>query len=220
MILNSLVNHYEMLHESGNAPDFGWANVDANMGILLDEEGQVLNLIPLVDTVQMGKKQVERSYTLTVPVPVVRTSGVSANFLCDNPAYILGIDLKGTKEKALEKFSAAKTLHLDLLSQATGSVAKALRGFFESWDAQNAGNHPLVLREGKTIEQGRNMVFMVDENQYAADDQEIQQIWNAFFLSQQVVEERLCLVSGKKEPIARLHTKLKMYPVLKRQGQT
>ncbi len=212
MILNSLVNHYEMLHESGNAPDFGWASVDVNLGILLDENGQVLNLIPLVTTVQMGKKQVEKSYKLTVPVPVVRTSGVSANFLCDNPAYILGVDLKGAKDKALEKFLAAKTLHLDLLSQATGSVAKAVRGFFETWDAQNAANHPLVLREIKMIEQGRNMVFMVNENQYAAEDEELQQIWNAFFLQQQAEDKQLCLVSGRNEPIARLHDKIKNLP--------
>ena len=212
MILNSLVNHYEMLHKSGKAPDFGWAGVDVNLGVLLDEAGQVLNLIPLVTTVQMGKKQVERSYTLTVPVPVVRTSGISANFLCDNPTYILGVDLKGDKEKAVEKFLAAKTLHLALLSQATGPVAKALKGFFETWNPQNAANHPLILRENKMLEQGRNMVFMVNESQYVADDEEIQEIWNTFFQSQQAEDKQLCLVSGKEEPIARLHDKIKNVP--------
>lgn len=60
---------------------------------------------------------------------VTRSSGVSANFLCDNSKYILGIDAGGTNQRVLDCFEAAKEKHLSLLSGTEGEMAQAVRSF-------------------------------------------------------------------------------------------
>ncbi len=52
-----------------------------------------------------------------------KTSGVAANFLCDNSAYFLGIDGKGKPQRSKQCFEAAKELHLRL--QYVGDTAVA-----------------------------------------------------------------------------------------------
>ena len=51
---------------------------------------------------ERGKKTVQVPQVLLVPEMVTRSSGVSANFLCDNAKYLLGIsqetDEKNKKE--------------------------------------------------------------------------------------------------------------------------
>ena len=56
-----------------------------------------------------------------VPEMVTRSSGVSANFLCDNAKYLLGISQEKdekSKKRAKECFDAARERHLSILAQA------------------------------------------------------------------------------------------------------
>ena len=57
---------------------------------------------------------------------VTRSSGVSANFLCDNAKYFLGIDIDGTSERTMECFQAAKNRHLSILKETDGVMAEAI----------------------------------------------------------------------------------------------
>ena len=43
---------------------------------------------------------------------LTRSSGVAANFLCDNSKYLLGIDKNGTGKRITECFEAAKEKHI------------------------------------------------------------------------------------------------------------
>ena len=78
MILQALVQCYEALAEKGELEKPGWSPVKVSWGLELDENGQVLSLLPMGGTDAKGK-QVPQSMKL--PDPVKRSSGVAAKFL-------------------------------------------------------------------------------------------------------------------------------------------
>lgn len=65
----------------------------------------------------------------SVPEMVTRSSGVAANFLCDNVKYMLGIDQNGTNARVQECFQAAKEKHLALLKNVDEPMANAICNF-------------------------------------------------------------------------------------------
>lgn len=102
MILQALVQCYEALAEKGELEKPAGRRLRSGWGLELDENGQVLSLLPMGGTDAKGK-QIPQSMKL--PDPVKRSSGVASNFLCDNSAYSLGIDAKGKPERTRECFA-------------------------------------------------------------------------------------------------------------------
>lgn len=54
------------------------------------------------------EKEIEVPCEMCVPLPVTRSSGVKANFLCDNFSYFLAIDDKGNVQRTIQCFEEAK----------------------------------------------------------------------------------------------------------------
>lgn len=75
---------------------------------------------------------------------VTRSSGVAANFLCDNVKYMLGIDQNGTNARVQECFQAAKEKHLALLKNVDEPMANAICNFFNLWDPETAYDNACV----------------------------------------------------------------------------
>ena len=69
---------------------------------------------------------------------VARSSGVSANFLCDNSKYMLGVDAEGSGKRVQECFEAAREKHLKILEFSNGPMAMAIKGFFRTWIPEEA----------------------------------------------------------------------------------
>ena len=51
---------------------------------------------------------------------------MAANFLCDNSAYMLGIDAKGKPERTRECFAACVRKHMEILEYVQHPMAKAI----------------------------------------------------------------------------------------------
>lgn len=99
MILQTLTQYYEDLLARGDIDRPGWARAKVSWGLELAPDGQLLAVLPLQDEQPRGKKTVLVPQMLPVPEPVKRSSGVAANFLCDNSAYLLGIDAVALQKK-------------------------------------------------------------------------------------------------------------------------
>ena len=108
MILQSLVKYYENLAEEEKVSREGWCQAKVSYAINLSKEGKITGIIFKKREVEKEKKKVWVPELKMVPEMVTRSSGVSANFLCDNSKYILGIDEKGTNKRLLDCFQAAK----------------------------------------------------------------------------------------------------------------
>ena len=95
MILQALVKYYEDLERQEKLPKQGWCQAKVSYGINLSTDGDIKNILWLKEERQTGKKQIWISQTMKVPAMLTRSSGVAANFLCDNSKYLLGIDKNG-----------------------------------------------------------------------------------------------------------------------------
>ena len=210
MILQALVRCYEALAERGELEKPGWSPVKVSWGLELDADGQVKSLLLMGGTDAKGK-QILR--VMKLPDPVKRSSGVAANFLCDNSAYVLGVDAKGKPERTRECFAACARKHQDVLKDVRHPTAKAILNFFERWKPENAACHPAIQPNLETLLKGGNIVFVTHdaegELQLAQDVPEIGRAWDeAYAKSDDAVMGR-CLVTGEEGPIAILHPSIK-----------
>lgn len=106
MILQALAKYYENLAEEGKVPKPGWCSAKVSYQINLSEEGDVKGISCLKTEEERGKKTVQVPQVFLVPEMVTRSSGVSANFLCDNAKYLLGISQETDEKSKREQKSA------------------------------------------------------------------------------------------------------------------
>lgn len=212
MILQALVNHYENLAEQGEVDQEGWCKAKVSYAVNLSEDGEVLGILSLKNEEERGKKKVWLPQQIKVPEMVTRSSGVSANFLCDNSKYILGIDKDGTNQRVLDCFEAAKEKHLSLLSGIEGEMAQAVRRFFVRWNPEKASECEAVREKWEDITDGSNLIFCMGID-YAQDDPYIQEAWEeARNVSSEGGQTGICLVTGKEAEISRIHKTIKGVP--------
>lgn len=208
MILQALVEYYEALERKGKITSPGWCRARIAYGLDISEQGELKGVIPLKKEQQNGKKTVWVPRNLTVPQMVSRSSGVSANFLCDHSGYMLGIDNKGKPERSRECFECAKKKHKDILEHINSPAARAVCRFFDRWEPDQAAENPCLIPELEEIISGTNLVFMVD-GEYVHEDPDIRQRWEEYSGQSGTGPVGVCLVTGRREEIARIHGTIK-----------
>ena len=214
MILSALVHLYEELCKQGKIQAEGWGIAKVTHRILLDKEGHLCGIISARKKVQKGKKEIEVPCEMCVPLPVTRSSGVKANFLCDNSSYFLAMDAKGKVQRTIQCFEAAKELHHQVLEHCHSPVAKAILHFFDTWGSDKAGKDSSIQENLEDIIAGRNFVFQVDGVD-AIEDEEIRRSWENFQGTSQAGKDSIsltgqCLITGaENQKIALLHPKIK-----------
>lgn len=208
MILQALVNYYETLQSAEKIAQQGWCQAKVSFALNLDEGGRLKGIISLKTENTVGKKKVVFPAIKTVPEMVTRSSGISANFLCDNSKYLLGIDAQGSGKRVLECFEAAKNRHLEILKSAEGKFASSVKAFFLTWEPQRAKEYPALQEMWEEITGGGNLIFVMDDED-AQDDEEIRRAWKEFLDGESSGREGICMVTGKKTEIARIHSTIK-----------
>ena len=212
MILQALVNHYENLAEQGKVDQEGWCKAKVSYALNLSIDGKILGILSLKQEEESGKKRVWVPRQIKVPEMVTRSSGVSANFLCDNSKYMLGIDKNGTNQRVLECFEAAKKRHLWLLRETIGNMAHAVKNFFQTWNPEKAEEYDEIREKWEEITDGGNLIFCMGLK-YAQDDPCIQETWEAARNALSEDEQTgICLVTGKEALISRIHKTIKGVP--------
>ena len=208
MILQELARHYEVLLKQEKVIPQGWCQANVSYALELDREGQLVGVISQKIPEQRGKKEVQVPKPMKVPEMVTRSSGVAANFLCDNAKYLLGIDKDGTNQRLIQCFEAAKELHLAVLQEVDNEAAQAVKKFFLTWKPEKAGANPELSEKWAEVTEGGNLVFLVN-HQYAQDNEEIQTAWAKASKTGETGVEGLCLVAGEKTEISRIHSAIK-----------
>lgn len=212
MILQALVNHYENLAEQGKVDKEGWCRAKVSYAVNLSKDGRILGIISLKQEVEKGKKKIWVPQQIKVPEMVIRSSGVSSNFLCDNSKYILGIDADGTNQRVFDCFEAAREKHLSLLRETEGDMAQAIRNFFEIWNPHKAAECDEIREKWEDITDGGNLIFCMGIK-YAQDDPFIVETWeNAMVHPMEEEQTGICLVTGEKSKISRTHKAIKGVP--------
>jgi CRISPR-associated protein Csd1 len=131
MILQALTRYYEILEEDGKLPKPGYADAKVSFALNLSEAGKLLEILPLKHEEKRGKKTVELPQMKVVPEPVTRSVDISANFLCDNSTYFLGLDKKGKPETLAQ-----------MLCRQPGTAYKNFEGCAQSGGSSRARFFP------------------------------------------------------------------------------
>ena len=211
MILQALVKQYENLERQGKVSGLGWCQAKVSYELDLSKNGDVLGVTSRKIEEMRGKKTVWAPASLIVPEMVTRSSGVSANFLCDNSKYMLGIDVQGTNQRVIDCFQATREKHRSVLKNAQGEIARAILAYFEKWDPQKAEQHPVIRENWEKLTESGNLIFSV-EGQEAHEDEEIRTCWEQYREQDDGERKGLCLVTGRKTEISRIHKAIKGVP--------
>lgn len=210
MILQSLVKLYEDLAAQGRIAPDGWGSVKTGFAVCLDNDGALIQLIPLLKEAIRGKKTVAVPQELRLPAPVTKTSGKASNFLWENANYLLGIPKDETEKErknASERFCFCRDYHHALLDGTDSPAAKAVLKFFDNWDASAAIEHPAVKDLIDDLRRGANLTFRIN-GQYAVEDPALAAVWEAHYFKSNG-ETMQCLVTGKDLPYELTHPKVK-----------
>lgn len=208
MILQALVDYYEFLAAQGKLAKPGWGEVKIAYALDISQTGELLGIRTLLNQVTQGKKMVNKPQIMLLPEATKRSSGVVAQFLWDNARYMLGIDEEGKEVRAKQCFLATAAKAQIVLENTNTQSAKAIKAFFANWNPDRAKDNSIVRPYIEELLGASNIIFMVD-NEYAHNDLEIINAWDAFYASQSSEQKSICLVTGKEGPVARLHPNIK-----------
>ena len=208
MILQALTEYYQALEREGKIAAPGWGPVKVSFALCLGDNGTLEQVVSIQTEQPKGKKTVLAPQIISLPVPVKRTVGVAANFLCDNSSYILGIDSKGKPKRTRECFEACKVFHESLLKDMDSPAAQAVRAFFRTWDPERSQENPVLAEHLEAILAGGNLIFRT-EHGYVHEDPAIRQAWERHYHAAGEGPEGICLVTGETGPIEPIHPAIK-----------
>ena len=220
MILQALAKRYQTMAEHGDAPRRGWCPVGVLFALDLAENGELLRVYDLREEQSQGKKTVVRPRRMIVPDHPPRSGRQpTAYFLCDTATYFLGIaeddedPSKAEKKRrdALQRFTSAKALHEKILQDMDFSAAHTVLSFFRQWQPEKAREHPALEDFFSEMAAGGNLAFRF-QGHFVQEYPEIAAQWDCIMTAQEDDVQGICLVTGRKGPIARLHPKIKGVP--------
>lgn len=218
MILQALTAYYEQLVRQGKLSAPGWDDsFKVSYELRLNDAGQLLRVVPLLIEKTVGKKTVLAPRAMRVPAHEKRSSGIAANFLCDNSTYLLGADEKGKPERSADCFKACAKLHHTILDGVDSPAARALLAYFDSWDPAQAAAHPLLAEQWKEITGNANLIFGYEaadhSHSFVNDDPAIQNAWQTHYNDRSADSDMgQCLITGKYAPIERTHPNISGVP--------
>jgi CRISPR-associated protein Csd1 len=223
MILEALMQYYEILARQGKVPLRNWSRAGVSDRLMLDDSGCLVGIVSAKVMAQRGKKEVEVDSQLLVPERMKKTSGIRPQFLCDSAYVLLGVDFsaetgspsgKSTRQRnpqrAIKSFEASREFHQKILRGCTSKEAKALLKFFDSWNPETALSHPVVVKNHEELSTSTNLIFNVD-GQDVQEVPDVKEAWNTYQEEKQKEAIRgQCLVTGEEDvPIAVLHPNIK-----------
>lgn len=199
-ILAALAKAYERLP---NAPPFGYSQQKIGFLIALEPDGTVAQM-PVRLAIPEGKKQIVP--LMSVPEPAKRTAGIAPNFLWDKTSYVLGVTAAGGKRTAAEHAAFVKR-HIDAFAGADDAGLLALQAFLQSWTPARFAEFgwPEDMKD-------ENIVFALESERRRDirihDRPAARSLWARLSAAGEK-SQAICLVTGERAPVARLHRSIK-----------
>ena len=203
-VLQALVNAYDRMADRKEVPPFGYSSEKIGFVIVLDEQGATVGK-PIDIRGGEGKKRVGRP--VYVPAAFKRPGTTPRSFfLWDKTAYALAVTASADKD-ASARFAAFVSRHRDALAGTDDPGLLALLRFVESWRPEQ-----FAEREWPDEMKDENVVFAFGRDylrdEYIHDRLAARALWSRL-CADNGSKPALCLVSGTRGPIARLHPSIK-----------
>jgi CRISPR-associated protein Csd1 len=156
------------------------------------------------------RKAMPRS--IQVPRAVKRTVAIAPNFLWDKASYVLGVGDRpkdrteeAHRRRLAEEHRAFVELHAKAVAGTGDEGLRALLAFLHHW----APDQIDMLEHKDDLRQNPNLVFRLDgERRFLHQRPAARELW-ARCLAEGNAATGLCLISGERGPLARLHPAIK-----------
>ena len=198
-ILASLARAYERLPD---APPFGFSSEKIGFLISLQADGSVASVTDL----RHGDGKRKQPRMMDVPASFKRPGTTPRPFfLWDNSAYVLGVSADDGKDCEARRL-AFRDFHLAVLASTDDEGLRTFRKFLEGWHPDN-----FLRPEWPQELKNQNIVFSLESERF---DRFLHQrsaakvLW-AKLSAAAGEKQAICLVTGEKAPIARLHNAIK-----------
>jgi CRISPR-associated protein Csd1 len=205
MILQSLHDLYDRLasDEAYKIARPGYSLQKISFRVVIKPDGELFEIQDA--RIPSGKKL--RSRQIMVP-GTSKPSGQGLNpcLLWDNTGYMLGYKPDDKKpERSAKTFVAFRDRHLDVESKIDSTPFTAVCRFLESWDPEQAGDHP-ILEEFAT---GFGVFRILGEPADVHEDAVVRRWWDSQLGDSNDGPQGQCLITGATGAISRLHPKIK-----------
>lgn len=198
-ILASLARAYERLPD---APPFGYSAEKIGFVISLNLDGSVAHVID----VREGEGKKRRPKVVMVPQPAKRTVAIAPNFLWDKTPYVLGVT-GGEGKRTADEHAAFLKRHLEALEGTTDEGLVAFAAFLRNWQPEY-----FVEPTWPSDAKDQNVVFCLEKDRMSGEllhDRPAARVLWARVSAQSSSDNQICLVTGERGPIARLHPSIK-----------
>lgn len=194
MILQELTKYYDRKLEEGDIAPPGFEYKEIPYLIVIKPDG---SFVRFESTWQDEKQKRARKFLL--PKGVKRSRGIESNLLWDNPEYIFG----GADGKVIEKQSAFLKKLEDIVAFKKNAKLGAILHFANKIKIAELKKSDLW---GEINESGRNLTFKINfDSDIVCGDTVVHDLISEFLAQSSSSVNVCCLISGKEEPIARLH---------------
>ena len=210
MILEALTDHYGVLLKNKDVviPPQGDSSARVSCAAIISKDGALVDIQDL--RIQSDKKKLV-SRDMLVPEQVKRSVNIHPNFMCDNAAYVFGLDTKEKPERALKTAEAFKDFHIQLLDDSKEDDLTSFCDFLKKWNPENVMDSEVIFRNREMLEEGGNIVFKIDGRPgYLHNNVAANKVWKDYQENfKGGAEQGQCLVTGEIGPIAILHPSIK-----------
>ncbi|WBW49926.1 type I-C CRISPR-associated protein Cas8c/Csd1 [Peptoniphilus equinus] len=229
MLIQGLVNYYDILAEEGKFAKTGYANVPIDYLVVLDPDGKMVGLTEHTKMAMVGKKEKAVPKTLVMPkrhdIP-----GIHANILEHRALYIFGLNFEDGRltpedrtHKAVKSHEAFVATTLAFIEGMDSPLINAFRQFVLNWCPEEETDNPHLLPLGKTISLKRfSFILNASSAKPISDETLIREKYEAMLKAGKGTSQvqGICAVTGEVDEIARLHTKIKGMKGGQSSGQT
>lgn len=209
-MLAALKGCYDRLadDDTSEIAPFGYSGEKISFALVIDRGGRLLDVIDLRD--QSGRKPTPRM--IEVPRAIKRTVAIAPNFLWDKASYVLGVADRpkdraeeAHRRRLADEHRAFTDWHGKALAGSMDQGLNALLAFLDRWTPEQID----ALDHKDDLLQNPNLVFRLDdEHRFIHQRPAARELW-AHVLADAGSSEGLCLISGERGRLARLHPSIK-----------
>ncbi len=207
MILQALSSYYERLRKDPDedVPEPGFSKEKIHFELVLSPDGKLRQVNNIQVPTPKGKKLIPNIMSVPEPDKTRRGLNIAANFAWDNTGYALGADSQDKPERLRAKFTAFLTLAHEVGDSVNDVGMRAVLAFLDAWNPEDA---PQLDHWDELA--GQNVVFRIDgETQRVHESTAVRAAWLSRQNTSEAEGEAICLISGERGPVARLHPPIK-----------
>ena len=225
MFVEMLCEYYDELEKQGKIIKDGYSKIKVDYSICLSADGEIDNIIDLrkeeIIKNKNGKEKIIKTPKEILVPYRTQKSVISSNIIEERAAYIFGLKnddgvLISDDKSFRKKNKAFKEKHLEFIKDLDSPIINAFKNFLNNWNPNEQVNNTYIQLIKKDLEKLK-FAFCLAENPNILlhEDPQIKEKWEKIF-SEKVEDENAVIredaIDGTKQPIARIHEKIKGLP--------